>query len=142
MRGHRPDVELERDLLRDGQTPETSTSTLSPWNVAGHDLEAHFAIGIRVPDIWHSWDTDTPEAHTRLWVADDHATSWAAIHYDGQQTDTFHVAQHGPRRLWDEVETAHQQWVEAGRPGIERHGLTISPNGQQVWIDQPVPAAR
>ncbi|KIZ16454.1 methyltransferase [Streptomyces natalensis ATCC 27448] len=137
MHGQRPDVELERDLLHDGQVPDRSTTLLSPWDVAGHNLDAQFAIGIRVPDIWHSWDADTAEAHTRLWLADDRATSWAAVDYDGKQTERFRVSQHGPRNLWDEVETAHAQWDQAGRPAIERHGLTATVHGHQLWTDRP-----
>ncbi|GAA0466242.1 methyltransferase domain-containing protein [Streptomyces olivaceiscleroticus] len=129
MRGQRPDVELERDLLRLGQRPDRATSSLSPWQVAGENYDAQFAIGLRAPDVWHSWDTETDQAHARLWLADDDATSWAAIDYDGQQLDTFAVQQHGPRHLWNEIEAAHNDWVRAGRPDVHQHRLTITPDG-------------
>lgn len=64
-----------------------------------------------------------------LWLADDDATSWATVDYDGHQTDTFRVSQHGPRRLWDAVEAAHRSWEAAGRPSVARYGLTVMPDG-------------
>ena len=40
---------------RAGRTaPETS---LSPWAVAGGDLDSEFRIGLGVPDAWFAWDT-------------------------------------------------------------------------------------
>lgn len=138
MRGQRPDVELRRDVLREGQVPDTSRTPLSPWAVAGEDLDALFAVGLAVPGAWHSWDTDTGDAHTRLWLADDEATSWAAVDYDGRQTETFRVAQYGPRRLWDEVAEAYGRWHRSGRPPVSHHGLAITPDGAAtVWQAPP-----
>ncbi|MFH8348401.1 methyltransferase domain-containing protein [Streptomyces sp. NPDC018045] len=137
MRGLRAAADLDRDLLRAGQRPSRSRTTLSPWAVAGDSLDAQFAIGLRVPDVWYSWDTATDEAHTRLWLADDAAASWASVDYDGRQTGTYRVRQHGPRRLWDEVEAAHRRWVRAGAPEIARHGLTVTAEGQRIRLDKP-----
>ncbi|MEU6325983.1 methyltransferase domain-containing protein [Streptomyces sp. NPDC047049] len=135
MRAQQVDVELHRDLLRDGQIPERSVTELSPWSVAGNDLDVQMHIGLRVPGVWHAWDTDAPEAHTRLWLADDEATSWAGVDYDGRQTSTFAVAQYGPRRLWDEVARAHEEYVSAGRPGVARHRLRLSPEGRRTRLE-------
>ncbi|MGY4971845.1 methyltransferase domain-containing protein [Streptomyces nigrescens] len=129
MRAQRVDVELHCDVLRDGQNPALSVTELSPWSVAGTDLDAQLHIGLRVPGTWHAWDTEVEAAHTRLWLADDEATSWAAVDYDGRQLSTFAVAQYGPRRLWDEVVHAYEGYVAAGRPGVARHRLRISPDG-------------
>jgi hypothetical protein len=49
----------------------------------------------------------------------------------------FPVRQHGPRRLWNKLETAHTWWIEHDRPGRTRYGLTITPDTQTVWLDQP-----
>ncbi|MEU8780675.1 methyltransferase domain-containing protein [Streptomyces sp. NPDC048637] len=129
MRAQRVDVELHRDVLRDGQKPDRSVTELSPWSVAGTDLDAQLHIGLRVPGTWHAWDTEVAAAHTRLWLADDEATSWASVDYDGRQLSTFAVAQYGARRLWDEVVQAYEGYVAAGRPGVRRQRLRISPDG-------------
>ncbi|WP_307782859.1 MULTISPECIES: hypothetical protein [unclassified Streptomyces] len=45
--------------------------------------------------------------------------------------------------LWASVEAAHGWWRESGRPGPERFGLTIAPDGTHTpWLDtadNPVP---
>ncbi|MGP8300371.1 methyltransferase domain-containing protein [Streptomyces inhibens] len=132
MRAQQVDVELHRDVLRADQVPERSVTELSPWSVAGNDLDAQMYIGLHVPGTWHSWDTEADEAHTRLWLADDEATSWAGVDYDGRQTSTFAVAQYGPRRLWDEVAQAYEGYVAAGRPGVHRHRLRFTPDGRRT----------
>lgn len=45
--------------------------------------------------------------------------------------------QTGPRRLWDEIEATHSSWREWGSPRRERFGLTATPQGQWVWLDEP-----
>ncbi|TDC15998.1 methyltransferase domain-containing protein [Streptomyces sp. 8K308] len=47
------------------------------------------------------------------------------------------VTQRGPRNLWDEVERAHLAWTAAGAPGIDRFGLTVTQDRQDVWLDSP-----
>ncbi|MCK7627493.1 hypothetical protein MUU72_31105 [Streptomyces sp. RS10V-4] len=134
MRSQQVDVELHRDVLRPGQTPERSTTRLSPWTVAGADLNAQVYVGLCVPGAWHSWDTEADGAgvRTRLWLADDAATSWAAVDYDGRQMSTFAVSQYGPRKLWDEVVRAHERYVAADRPALGRLRLRIVPEGRST----------
>lgn len=38
---------------------------------------------------------------------------------------------------WDNVEQAHRAWLEHERPEWTRLGLTITPEGQRLWIDAP-----
>ncbi|MFJ5101031.1 methyltransferase domain-containing protein [Streptomyces sp. NPDC088554] len=135
--GQRTDVELHRDVLRPGQSPATRTTGLSPWDVAGADPGLDLHLGLTVPGAWYSWDTEGGTAHTRLWLADTSATSWASVDYDGRQTETFAVAQYGPRRLWDEVAAARERWLLAGAPDIGRYGLTVAPGVQRAWLDTP-----
>lgn len=47
------------------------------------------------------------------------------------------VQENGPRRLWAELETAYSRWDVAGQPQREQIGLTITPDGQQVWLGDP-----
>lgn len=119
--------------------PDRGETDLSPWHVAGQDLNALFAVGLRAPDVWHSWDTEPGPAgaHTRLWLADDAATSWASVDYDGTQSDLFAVAQHGARRLWDEIRAAHAAWRADGQPDIGRYRLTVTRGGQYVHVNTP-----
>jgi protein-L-isoaspartate O-methyltransferase len=48
------------------------------------------------------------------------------------------VIQGGPRRLRDATEELYLLWTELGRPGRERFGLTVTPDGRHVaWLDSP-----
>ncbi|WP_033328807.1 methyltransferase domain-containing protein [Streptomyces yerevanensis] len=62
-----------------------------------------------------------------LWSADG---SWARA--EGET-----VRQAGPRLLWDAVEAAHELYVEHDRPGRERFGVTVTAEGQRIWLDTP-----
>lgn len=67
-----------------------------------------------------------------LWSADG---SWARA--EGET-----VRQAGPRLLWGAVEAAHKLYAEHDRPDRERFGMTVTAEGQHIWLDspsQPVP---
>ncbi|MEV5577669.1 methyltransferase domain-containing protein [Streptomyces parvus] len=140
LRGQRTDLRIYRDVVRDSHVPEESTTRLSPWAVAGEDEAAQFAIGLQLPQVWRAWheNPDVEGVASRLWLATTDATSWAAVDVDGRTADRFTVWEHGPRRLWKAVEDAYDGWCAAGRPGPERFGLTIAPDGTHVpWVDAP-----
>ncbi|MFI2375731.1 protein-L-isoaspartate(D-aspartate) O-methyltransferase [Streptomyces sp. NPDC018964] len=63
----------------------------------------------------------------RMWTSDG---SWAHVE-DGT------VHQSGPRKLWDTVERAYEWFESRGRPTRERFGVTITPDGQTYWLDEP-----
>jgi methyltransferase of ATP-grasp peptide maturase system len=59
--------------------------------------------------------------------------SWACL-----DTATRTVEQYGPDRLWDELEAAHQQWQQLGKPTRDRFGVTVDPDGRHtLWLDGP-----
>ncbi len=146
MRGQRTDLRIYRDVVRDRHVPVESAASVPPWAVAGEDRSAQFAVGLQLPDVWRAWH-DEPGVEgvdRRLWVATTDAGSWAAVDGDGRDPDRFTVWEHGPRRLWKEVESAHAWWRGAGCPGPGRFGMTIAPDGtHRPWLDtpdRPVPA--
>jgi hypothetical protein len=47
------------------------------------------------------------------------------------------VTEFGPTPLWRHVEAADQLWRDAGHPGWERLGLSVTGQGQYVWLDDP-----
>ncbi|MFE3069642.1 methyltransferase domain-containing protein [Streptomyces sp. NPDC059247] len=145
MRNQRAHLRLFRDVVRDEHQPDESETSRAPWDVARDDLNAQFALGLQLRDVWHTWHENpgVDGVETRLWVATTDATSWAAVDFDGKNENRFTVWQHGPRRLWNEVEAAYAWWLLHDRPGPERFGLTLTTTGETPWLDspeQPVPA--
>lgn len=61
----------------------------------------------------------------------DHTGRWARAWNE----DGFVVTTSGPSDLWSMVERSYRRWVAAGRPGWERFGLTVSRQGQTLWLD-------
>lgn len=118
-----PDEPDEFDALAD-----TRTATIDVGEVFAD--AAIFATGLRVPDCKVAYDhTDTGHVQTYWLLA---ADSWASA-----TPTTGQVRQLGNRRLWDETETAHTWWQQAGRPEPDRFGVTVTPNGQMIWLDSP-----
>ncbi|MEV8633864.1 ATP-grasp peptide maturase system methyltransferase [Streptosporangium sp. NPDC051023] len=47
------------------------------------------------------------------------------------------VRQYGPLRLWDGIEGAVVAWQEMSSPHQSAFGLTVTPDGQYVWLGTP-----
>lgn len=54
-----------------------------------------------------------------------------------QLTPCGELTQHGPRPLWDLIENAHDTWTNLGKPSREQFGITVTPDRQWVWLDDP-----
>ncbi|MGW7364519.1 methyltransferase domain-containing protein [Streptomyces sp. NPDC054841] len=140
MRNQRTDLRIYRDVVRDEHVPAESVTRLSPWAVTGDDRAAQFAIGLQLRNVWRTWhdNPDVDGVASRLWLATTDATSWAAVDWDGQNNEHFTVWEHGPRRLWSEVEAAYWWWRHVGSPDPERFGMTVTHDGRHTaWLDSP-----
>ncbi|MFE2729029.1 hypothetical protein [Kitasatospora sp. NPDC059327] len=94
-----------------------------------------FAIGLQVPGVFPLTERYDDGSYT-LWLHDTAVTSWTTADWEPGRTQ-YEVVQSGPRRLWDEVEAARRWWDGRGRPGFDRFGLTVTPDGQTAWLDRP-----
>jgi hypothetical protein len=48
------------------------------------------------------------------------------------------VQQAGPRRLCDEIEAVHREWVARDRPAYDRIGPTVGRASRPaLWLDSP-----
>ncbi|MFI1652165.1 methyltransferase domain-containing protein [Streptomyces avidinii] len=140
MQMARPDTESDQPLAAPegaASAAAYSSTGLSPWAVAGGDLDAEFHIGLTVSGASFCWDTSGEHAHTRLRVDEPTTGSWAAVDYDGRTAADFAVTQAGSRQLWDEITAAYRRWEEIGRPSVDRYGLTVTAGGTAVWVDSP-----
>lgn len=69
-------------------------------------------------------------------LTDPGTQAWARVEVDPAEAAERQVTQGGDRRLWDELETAHELWQRLGQPRPENFTITITPDGQQV-VDLP-----
>lgn len=135
-RAQRPKRGYLEDFLHHRQDAEHTTTSLSPMMIA-QDADALFYIGLALPDAWHLPVTaDDDSGEITLWILADDQRSWASADYT-PDTHQYAVAQYGPRRLWDEAETAHRAWEALGRPTRARAGISVTERGQSLWIDAP-----
>lgn len=117
----------------DDPAAELSTTTLKPWRVAeNHDVR--WAIGTHVPHcVWEHQPPTQHRCHHLLWLLDPTGGSWAVARYDSSPGPR-QIRQYGPRRLWNEVETAFRSWAAAGKPPLDRSQITITPDGQTISL--------
>lgn len=132
LRAHRPHPRSQHpDGLR------YRASAIDPARLQATHAAA-FAIGLRLPDVHATehWSDTAPWATGRTQLRDEHG-SYAHCRY--ADWDAPHaVAQAGARDLWHEAVAAHRWWMDAGEPGVERLGLTITPAGEhRAWLDKP-----
>lgn len=113
---------------------ETGTDITEAEFVGKQFAAQRFALGLRVPDC--AMVVAAKEDGARpVWFYSLSDRSWACVMFrDG---DTARAWQSGPRRLWDAAETAHRWWVDHDRPDHTRFGLTVTREGQRVWLDRP-----
>ncbi|ASU82045.1 protein-L-isoaspartate(D-aspartate) O-methyltransferase [Nocardiopsis gilva YIM 90087] len=123
-------VRLEHDYVE--------THTLLYPREPVSDFDASFAIGLRVPGMKSTvvFDGDRVGPNFTVYLMDPVSGAWASWRID-QGADTYIVRQHGPRRLFDELEAAYAWWRQAGRPTHDRFGLTVNESTQIVWLDSP-----
>lgn len=117
--GNIPDDERERDV----HTDVRQIVTLSPgWEVCLAEL-----VGV-TPAV-------ADQGENGLFAVFSQGTSHARVQLNAN--GTARVTQRGPRNLWDETEKAYHTWTEWGTPGIDRFGMSVSPERQYVWLDKP-----
>jgi methyltransferase of ATP-grasp peptide maturase system len=124
LRAHR----LSRTGRTDDTTGDVRTTTLSAEELVSPRSRFEFYAGLLLPEVTA---TTVEQGAVRL----DHPDgSWA---WHSGRRGGYEVRQGGPRRLWDVVETAHEQWQALGRPPRDRFGITVGPDGQALWLDDP-----
>ncbi|MGC0421586.1 methyltransferase [Embleya sp. AB8] len=61
--------------------------------------------------------------------------SWAVLEEAGDGSRT--IREGGPRNLGTSLEATLSEWRSNGRPGLDRYGLTVTPESNIVWLDAP-----
>lgn len=130
MRAGRTD-RLDTAGFTDGGADHLSTTTLHPYRVVG-DRAAAIAIGFQLPDVSWAWAPDGDLGC--LWMYAVEPRSWATVEL--LDDPPYPVEQAGPRRLWDEITSAHRSWVESGSPGVGDWLVSVDRDGQR-WTVSP-----
>jgi hypothetical protein len=132
LREQRPKHVPWRDDTQQGDYLQRA-SRVFPREVFEAGSHARFAIGAWLPGVTDGMTRNPDGGHT-FRLSHHETGSWAAF---TPGSDEHLVWQHGPRRLWDELERAYGWWLDCDRPGPERFGLTVTPAGQRTWLDSP-----
>ncbi|MBB1246222.1 methyltransferase domain-containing protein [Streptomyces durbertensis] len=123
------------------EVAERSTTTVTEAELlggGGFDAAVGFALGLRLRDVVHTPD-QRRDGRRAVWFYGLTDRSWAVVDFRESRSEA-RVHQAGPRRLWDEVESAYRWWVAHGRPDHTRFGLTVLPTGTHAWLDDPAKA--
>jgi len=121
------------DFNGTGDATEISTTTTPPWLVA-NTIDVRWAISTRTePCRWGHRPPTANRPHHQLWFADNPSRSWALARYDCTG-GPYQIRQHGPRRLWDEIEAAYLWWCAQDAPSMDRWRIIISSDQQAVTL--------
>ncbi|MFJ1746564.1 methyltransferase domain-containing protein [Streptomyces sp. NPDC088116] len=118
-----------------GDAEKTSTTITEADLLGGGSDIVGFVIGLRVRDCVHTADRKR-EGTRPVWFYGLSDRSWAVVIFRDGRPEA-RVYQSGPRRLWDEVRAAYDWYLERGKPEFGRFGLTVTPEGQRGWLDDP-----
>jgi Protein-L-isoaspartate(D-aspartate) O-methyltransferase (PCMT) len=135
LRAHRTPSRWQR-LGWDDPAADLTHSELQPWTVLLTEA-SQWAIAVAVPQCQYDVWKRTPERpHGVAWLVDTCSDSWASV-VPGDAEGRYDVRQHGPRRLWHEVEAAHRWWRHSGEPTLEDWEFVVTPDRLAVRPTHP-----
>ncbi|PWG14682.1 protein-L-isoaspartate(D-aspartate) O-methyltransferase [Streptomyces sp. V2] len=126
---------VHADYLSSAPDRVRSSTTILESDFIGERFDPlRFALGVSLRECVHV-AAGKHDGKRPVWLYGLTDRSWAcAVFHDGSPT---RVWQAGPRRLWDEAESAYRWWNEQGKPGFGRFGLTVTADAETVWLDDP-----
>lgn len=136
--GARPD----RDST--GSTAQELTNKLITSIGGSREITLPMALGAEMaqflPSLAHPTvktillKNDSGQEMRCLW--EPRTSSWARITL--LDVRTAQLEHGGPRDLWAEREPLLTHWANAGRPSVDRYGLTVDEGGAHtLWLDEP-----
>ncbi|HWE90688.1 MAG TPA: methyltransferase domain-containing protein [Pseudonocardiaceae bacterium] len=121
------------ELRWDDPAADVSYTEIEPWTTLLRDA-SQWAIAVAVPQCRHAvWKRTEQRRHGVAWLIDPLSRSWASV-VPGDRKGQFVVRQSGPRRLWDETETAYRWWQANGEPPVEAWQFVIGADRQYVRL--------
>lgn len=108
------------------------TTRIDPRTLAYAPAGADLAISALTGLHSHTYRED--DFH-RMWVMGG-SDQWAAASWEPKR-EQYEAFQIGDRAVWQEAVDAYFQWVSWGEPGRDRFGMTVTAEGQRIWLDTP-----
>jgi protein-L-isoaspartate(D-aspartate) O-methyltransferase len=134
LRSHRAELVWR---FRDEDDADVTATTLDPRTVFAAGPGLQLATVALSPGLAY-WEKhfDDGSFSLLLFMVGDPEGPWAVCDWEPGH-DHYEVTQYGERRLWDELEDAFEWWVRHDGPGVDRFGLTVAPEGDRLWLDEP-----
>jgi protein-L-isoaspartate(D-aspartate) O-methyltransferase len=119
-------------VTEDDGSGARSTTRVDPRTIAYAPTQARLAMSALTDQCIRVDDGD----RFILYVMDPaDADQWAAaVHCPDGEHLTYQL---GDRPVWDEITDAYFRWVSWGEPGRDRFGMTVTSEGQSIWLDTP-----
>lgn len=133
MRTHRVAAPDLGALRWDDPAADVTHTDLAPWVPLLAD-DHRWPIAVALSDCRYDvWERADDRPHGVAWLCHVLSGSWASVVPAGD--DRYVVRQYGPRRLWDEAETAYRWWQQRGEPPLSAWRWTITPDRQSITLD-------
>ncbi len=114
---------------------DVATSELDPRDVL-LDSDHCWPVALAVPSCHLIRESSDPHLSKVLWLSDPVTGSWARSAPATLSEGHFTVYQHGPRRLWDEVETAYRWRLNHGSPSLDQWQWHVTATTQTVRLPE------
>lgn len=126
---------MSTDPDRDRANARQWVSDCAPLRMPWDDPTLWFLIHLRLRErvaFGYAMDSDGQPGNV-FFSTNDGAWCEVAAVIDGQRD----VWEGGPRDLWRVMSEVITEWEQLDRPDWERFGLTVTPDVQTVWLDDP-----
>lgn len=114
------------------ESGETRTTRLAPAVLRERGRVFAFFAQLAMPGT-ESGHVKVKDGPMYFCLTDPHTRAWARVEATpGDPAADRQVTQGGDRRLWDELEAAHELWLQLQQPRPEDFTIMITPDAEQV----------
>ncbi len=132
---HLCDTAASRASKAEPSQRRVTTTLAQPWNT---DREVWLLACLHLPSgLRHGYTFDPATRIPKAATLSAPDGSWCEVELTTDDSAFRQVWEGGPTRLWVHVERAYDSWHLWDKPTWERFGLTVTPDIQVIWLDEP-----